>query len=166
MIKNFFLIFPLLSLLLFNCSFDSKSGIWSEGEKEKARISELEKKQKQIVEKRKILSSENIYSEEKNLNKKIILTKAKRKSSWLMAGLNHQNKLGNIYLPSIEKKFLKKKVGKNKFDLSKNIFPPLIYKDNIILSDDKGTIFLVDSRGKILWKTNIYKKVYKKYIKI
>ena len=165
MIKNFFLIFPLLSLLLFNCSFDSKSGIWSEGEKEKERISELEKKQKQIVEKRKILSSENIYSEEKNLNKKIILTKAKRNSSWLMAGLNHQNNLGNIYLPSIEKKFLKKKVGKNKFDLSKNIFPPLIYKDNIILSDDKGTIFLVDSRGKILWKTNIYKKVYKKIYK-
>ena len=163
--KNFFLILPFLSLLLLNCSLDNKSGIWSQGEKEKKRISELEQKQKQVIEKKKFLSSENIYSQEKDLYEKIILTKAKKNTSWIMAGLNHQNNIGNIYLPSIENKFLKKKIGKNKFNLSKNIFPPLIYKDKIILSDDRGTIFLINNNGKILWKTNIYKKVYKKIYK-
>tara|TARA_B100000029_G_scaffold47104_1_gene43257 strand:+ start:4585 stop:5934 length:1350 start_codon:yes stop_codon:yes gene_type:complete len=165
MTKNYFLIFPLISLLLFNCSFDNKSGIWSQGEKEKRRIAELEEKQREVIEKKKILSSENIYSDEKNLYKKIILSKAKKNSSWLMAGLNQQNNTGNIYLSSAENKFLKKKIGKNKYSLSKNIFPPLIYKDNIILSDDRGTIFLINNSGKILWKINLYKKVYKKIYK-
>ena len=42
----FFLIFTLLS----GCSFDNQTGIWSGEEKEKRRISELEKEQNQIVD--------------------------------------------------------------------------------------------------------------------
>ena len=43
--------------------------------------------------------------------------------------------------------------------------PITIRENNIIFSDDKGTIFNIDQDGKIKWKKNIYKKVYKKIYK-
>jgi len=68
-------------------------------------------------------------------------------------------------LPGIEKIFLKKKIGKNKFSLSKVMSSPLILEEKIILSDDKGTIYTTSKQGKIYWKKNIYKKMYKKIYK-
>ena len=56
------LIFFLIFILLNNCSFDNKTGIWGDSEKEKRKISELEKKQKQILDVEKIYSSDKIYS--------------------------------------------------------------------------------------------------------
>ena len=41
-----YLIFFLIFILFAGCSFDNKSGIWSGGEKEKKRISELEEDQR------------------------------------------------------------------------------------------------------------------------
>ena len=43
------LIFFLVLILLNHCSFDNKTGIWDGNEDEKERISELEKKQSQII---------------------------------------------------------------------------------------------------------------------
>ena len=54
----------------------------------------------------------------------------KKNLSWEMSGLNLQNYLGNIHLPSIENKFLKKKVGKNKFLISKITTPPIVLDNN------------------------------------
>ena len=71
------LIFLLISILLFNCSFDDKTGIWSGQGDEKRRISDLEKQQKQIIDTEKIYLSENVYSKEIILEKKIILSKPK-----------------------------------------------------------------------------------------
>ena len=82
-----------------------------------------------------------------------------------MSGLNLQNSLGNIYLSGIENNFLKKKIGKNKFSISKVMSSPLFFNDNIIFADDSGTIFNINQKGKVNWKRNIYKKIYKKYIK-
>jgi len=82
-----------------------------------------------------------------------------------MYGLNHQNFLGNIYLPGINNNFLKKKIGKNKFSVKNITNSPLIYKNNIYFSDDTGSIFSIDQSGKINWKKNIYKKIYKKIYK-
>ena len=79
-----------------------------------------------------------------------------------MSGLNYQNFIGNIYLSGINNIFLKEKVGKNKFSLSKVTASPLIYKNYILLSDDRGTIFNISQNGKKIWKKNIYKKIYKK----
>ena len=59
-------------ILLVNCSFDNKTGIWSGDKDEKRRISELEKKQGRTISTDTIYSSENIYSEEKTLVKKMI----------------------------------------------------------------------------------------------
>ena len=44
------LIFFFVLILLVNCSFDNKTGIWSGGEDDKKRISELEKKQNQTID--------------------------------------------------------------------------------------------------------------------
>ena len=42
------LIFFLIFILSANCSFDNKTGIWGGDKKEKRRITELEKEQKQL----------------------------------------------------------------------------------------------------------------------
>ena len=49
--------------------------------------------------------------------------------------------------------------------LSRITTSPLIYKNNILLSDDKGTIFSINIYGEMNWKKNIYKKIYKKIYK-
>ena len=85
--------------------------------------------------------------------------------SWEMQGMNFQNSLGNLYFSGINKTFIKKKAGKNKFKISKIISSPVIFNDNIILSDDTGSIFSINQRGKINWKKNIYEKIYKKIYK-
>ena len=72
------LIFFLLLLLLVNCSFDTKTGIWSGVEDEKIRISKLEEERRIQTNRTKIYSSENIYYKEKTLTKKITLSKPKK----------------------------------------------------------------------------------------
>ena len=156
------LIFFLVFILFVNCSFDNKTGIWSGEEKEKRRITELEKEQNQIIDIVNVYSSESIYSKEESLTKNISISNPKKNLSWKMHGLNHQNFLGNIYLSGIDNIFLKKKIGKNKFSKSEIISSPLVFEDNIIFSDDKGTIFNINQNGEINWKKNIYKKIYKK----
>ena len=119
MINRKSLVFFLIFILLSNCSFDKKTGIWDGSKEEKKKISELEKKQRQIIDIYKIYSSENIYEQKKNLTESIILSESKKNLSWKMSGLNHQNFLGNIYLTGIDNIFLKKKIGKNKFSIYK-----------------------------------------------
>ena len=103
------LIFFLILLSLNNCSFDNKTGIWGDSEKEKIRISELEKKQKEIINIEKIYSSDSIFQKEKKLGKSIILSKPKNNQEWRTTSLNLENSIGNIYLPGINNIFLKKK---------------------------------------------------------
>jgi len=159
------LVFFLILILLVNCSFDTKTGIWSGEEVEEKKVVELKKEQDREKNIRKIYSIGNEYSLEKILTRKIKLSKPKKNSSWQMSSLNQQNFLGNIYLSGVDGKFLKKKVGKNKFNLSKTTASPLIYKGDIFLSDNKGTVFNIDEFGKLNWKKNIYRKVYKKIYK-
>ena len=162
MIKKKNLIFFLILILLVNCSFDSKTGIWTD---ENERISELEREQNRIINTVKIYSSEDIYIKEKALERKINLSNPIKHISWQMYGLNNQNFLGNTYLSGADYRFLKKKIGKNKLSKSKIVASPLIYKNNIFLSDHKGTIFNINQEGQINWKQNIYKKMYKKIYK-
>jgi len=165
MIKTRNLLYLLILIFLCSCSFDNKTGIWSGGKKEKQRIAELEKEQRQIIDTVKIYSSEGSYSKELSLNKKIALSKPIKNSTWVMSSLNHQNFLGNIFLSKADDIFFKKKIGKNKFSLSKNMSSLLFSENNIILSDDTGTIFSIKHNGKINWKKNIYTKIYKKIYK-
>ena len=154
----FFLILVLLSI----CSFDDKTGIWGDSKKEKEKIADLERKQKEIIEVEKIYSSENVFSKEVSLTKNIILSEPKENLEWTTTNLNNQNFLGNIYLTGIQNKSIKKKIGKNKFSMHNNVSTILSHTNNLIFSDDKGTIYNINKNGKINWKKNIYKKSYKK----
>ena len=150
---------------MLNCSFDKKTGIWSGDKKEKIRIAELKNEQETKVVDTIYSSSENIFSKEIALTKKITISKPRKNLSWKMSSLNQQNFLGNIYLSGVENIFLKKKIGKNKFSVSKIISPPLVFEKNIIFSDNTGTNFSINRFGEINWKKNIYKKIYKKVYK-
>jgi len=159
------IIFFLILILLNNCSFDSKTGIWSGGEDEKRKISEIEKEQNETLDVTKIYSSQENVLKEINLVENIVLSEPKNNTSWMMPGLNHQNYLGNIYLPSIDRVFLRKKIGKNKFTAHKTITSLIAVNNNIIFSDDKGSIFNIKENGKTKWKKNIYTKSYKRIYK-
>ncbi len=115
MIKKRNLIFFLIFSLSISCSLDNKTGIWSGSKKEKRRIADLEYDQKQVLDVTKIYSSENIFSKIILLNQPIKLSEPIKNSSWEMPGLNHQNFLGNIYLPNVDNTFLKKKSEKTSF---------------------------------------------------
>ena len=130
MINKKVLILLVLSTLINNCSFDNKTGIWGDSAKEKKRISELEKEQKEIIKVDKIYSSDKSFNKEISLAKKIVLPKPQNKSSWTMSNENYQNYLGNIYLQGINSFVLKKKIGKDKFSGSK-----------------EGYVFKMDSQG-------------------
>ena len=160
-----YLIFFLIFILFASCSFDNKSGIWSGGEKAKKKVSKLEKEQRRVIDVVKVYTSETFFSKEIPAVKSVNLTKPKTNSFWKMSGLNLQNFVGNIYLSGIGNNFLKKKIGKDKFSISRVMASPLVFNDNIIFADDTGTIFSINQRGKINWKKNIYKKIYKKIYK-
>ncbi len=163
--KSKSLIFILIFILLTNCSFDDKTGIWGKGDNERKRLSKLEEEQKENTNLDKIFSSENTFTKEIVLQKEITLSKPKKNLNWEMPGLNHQNNLGNIYLPEVNNLFLKKKVGKNKLSISKKTTQPLVYKNRILLSDDKGSLIVLNKNGDIIWKKNVYQKLYKKIYK-
>ena len=145
-----------------NCSFDNKTGIWSGDKKEKRRIEELHKKQKDILEVVKIYTSEDTFKKEIFASSEINLTQAATNDSWTMSGLNLQNFQGHLYLQGINNTFLKKKIGKSKFSISRIMLSPLIFEDYIYFSDDTGSVFKINKAGKIVWKKNIYRKIYKK----
>ena len=71
-------------------------------------------------------SSENKYSKEIQGKNKVNFREPKKNTNWEMSGMNLQNFLGNIFLPDAQNIFLKKKIGKNKFSLSKNFVSPII----------------------------------------
>ena len=164
MSKNFFL-FTLCIVFLSSCSLDKKTGIWTDEKEEQKKIAELKKKKKLIIGTDKIYSSEITYSKELDLRNLISVSQPKRNTSWTMPSLNHQNYMNNLFLSGVNNIFLKKKIGKNKFSESKNITNILAYKENIVFSDDNGTIYNINKNGKINWKKNIYNKNYKNIYK-
>ena len=160
-----FIAYSLSFLFFVSCSFDNKTGIWTGDQDEKKRISELRKKQKDKLEVIKIYSSEDVFAKEISTNAQVSLSKARKNSSWKMTGYNLQNFIGNIYLSGTDNNFLKKKIGKNKFSLSKIMTSPLIFDDEIIFSDDKGTIYNISRTGKLNWKKKNELKIQKNRLK-
>ena len=160
-----FFIGLIIFFFLNGCSFDSKTGIWDGSKEEKKRLSSIENEQKSLLGSENIYSSKIIYYDEIIPTKAIILTQPKKNLNWKMANLNEQNFKGNIYSTGIKNNFLKKKIGKKKFSSSNLMTQPLIDNNYIFLADDTGTIFNISKKGKIVWKKNIYKKIFKKVYK-
>ena len=63
-------IFFLILFFIASCSFDDKTGLWKGEKKEKERISNLERQQKEVINVKNIYSSDRPFVLEKNLSKK------------------------------------------------------------------------------------------------
>jgi len=163
MIKYIKYIFFLILILLNNCSFDKKSGIWSGYEEEIKRVAELESESKIISS--KIITSEDEFSKVVLTSRSITLDSPKNNNSWPMSGLNLQNSSGNLYFPGLKSIFLKKKVGKNKFNFYQKMQSPIFFENDLVVSDDVGSIKRISKQGKVYWKVRIYEKIYKKLYK-
>ena len=90
--KKFFVLFYLL--LFSNCSFDNKTGIWTEGQEitKEAKIKYSKKNLKDVF------VSRNLYNEEQNVNFDYIIEidKEFKNKNWTQEFQNLENNLSNI----------------------------------------------------------------------
>ena len=136
----------ILFFFLSNCSFDTKSGIWTEEKK-------IEKLAKNVS---KILENKSVRKNEFNPDLRIVIKK------------NFSNK-SNKLLNNLAIKDFNKDVNKiSKFKFSKienfDYFEPELIFDgkNFIFFDDKGNLIKFDDNFKVVWKKNFYSKQEKK----
>ena len=139
------LILILVLLLLNNCSFDQKSGIWTESK---------------VVQTKNSQSIQNLFvkkeplSYEFNKDLKIKLASKKTKKFYNYNNTNNERSFFfNSNLDNIYKTKFSKIDNFNKFD--PNI---LIRNNSITFFDNKGAIFKLDKNLKIKWKKNYYSK--------
>ena len=147
---NKILLFFFLTILITNCSLDTKTGIWSQSEKLNSEKENIEKK---------LFEESKIYENEFNPSLKINLNENFKKNSFVNNLLNNNGivkfngKLQKIY------KYKFSKIGK--FDQYQ---PELLITktNNLIFFDKKGTILNFANNNKSIWKKNIYSKKEKK----
>ena len=136
----------LVAIIFFSgCSFDTKSGFWTE-----------EKKIETSKNISKILERKNVRKKEFNPNLKLNLIKGTQfKTNDLSNDLSINNFSGNI-----------NRISKFKFSEIDNFeyFEPELAFDgkNFIFFDDKGNIIKFNDKFKIVWKKNFYSKQEKK----
>ncbi len=156
-IKKSYLIFI---FFLFACSFHTQSNFWT---KHKT----VDKK-----EELKTLSRTTLYStsskhqfKEINSRKTISINSPKNNSNWPMPGLNNSNLIGNLTFEGDLNFFFKRKIGKNRKKLLNTYSSPIHYQNNILFSDNNGSIYNLTDEGELIWHSNIYKSKDKKIYK-
>ena len=141
-------------LLLNNCSFDNKTGIWTGGDQI------VNKENKTLQNAEYIFKKQNDVIDEINLipGQTIEIDKPKRYTEWSQ---RYQNKSNNINNVSFLNEGNYQKLSKiSKAKINKNI---LIYKNNLFFSDSKGNIGVFSLKeNKLLFRYNFYKKKLKK----
>lgn len=144
-----YLIFTLLLIILNNCSFDTKSGIWTK-EKEIKDFKLKNDKIKNLFEKKK----EN--RDEFNSELKIVFNQNE---------LN-QNPINNNNFGALKSNFNLEKISKFKFKKIRNFdeveLKMTFFEGDLIFFDKNGSIIRFDDSSKIIWKTNNYSKREKK----
>jgi len=149
-IKRIFIIFILL--ILSSCSFDTKSGIWTE-----ETISLNDKENKKIKE---LFKKEVLDENEFNPSLKIIIKNFSENKN-KFAG----NNFGIIKVDSNFESI--SKFSFNKIEYFNQFEPEPIFIDNdLIFFDKKGSIIRFDKNSKIKWKVNHYIKKEKKMLPI
>ena len=142
------LLLSLFLLLLKACSFDTKSGLWTEKKDLVLESTNI----KQVFTKDKILDRE--FNPDLELKLESIIT-----NDSSVNNLTNNNERIN-YNGQL------KKISKYKFSKINNFEyyePELIFEENnIIFFDKKGSIIKFDSNSKIIWKKNYYNKQEKK----
>ena len=145
---NKFLLLSFILLQLNACSFDTKSGIWTE----KKDLVLKNTKSTQVFAEEEILENE--------FNSKLELTLESKVINSSFAN-NLTNNIGRINYDGELKKISKYKFSKiNNFEYYD---PELIFdNNNIIFFDKTGSIIKFDSNSDIIWKKNYYNKQEKK----
>ena len=146
--RNFY--YFVIFLFVINCSFDTKTGIWTNSEKI---ISESKDNEENLFEKAEI------YEKEFNVDLKIRLKSNSKKNNF---NENLTNNNGVINFNSELKKISKYKFSKiDQFDQYQ---PELLvtYNNNLIFFNDKGSVLNFAKNNKLVWKSNIYSKNEKK----
>ena len=149
MIKKIFFIISIF-ILYSNCSFDTKSGIWTNSEK----IEKITEVKETILFKKK---NYDIKEFNKDLLIEIPLEDSKNNNKY------QTNNFGVLFVREDLSKKSKYKFSKIKyFD---NFNPELIFdKDSLIFFDKKGSIIKFDDKSKIICKKNSYTKKRKEII--
>ncbi len=142
------LIILIISIFFLNhCSFNEKSSLWKDKEKN------LEK-QKNI---KKIFSEEKKITAEFNQELKLDLAKIKTNNKIV----DNKNNYG-----SQDYSGLINKIGNYKFSKLENIsqlnFKPIFLDNGLIFFDKKGFVVRYNDNQKVLWKKNYYSKSEKK----
>ena len=145
----------LISIFIFSCSFDDKSGIWKNE-------NNITKKKKNSFSDFKKLSSENlIFNEIIPLKEKINFNNIPKtkNNNWEDIYYNQSNNYSNFnYNHNNKQVFKSSKISK----FETNNF--LLFKDNkFFINDVKGNIIVYSmDENKVISKFNFYKKRYKK----
>ena len=146
MIKSIFIVF--ITLLIVNCSFDNRTGIWT-----KEKITLKNKENKKIKE---LFKKEILNEAEFNPNLKIETKNSKKN--------NNKFKENNFGAQNIKSNF--KNISKYSFNKIKyfdQFEPNLVFDNNdLFFFDKKGSIIRFDGESKIKWKVNHYSKKEKK----
>ena len=138
----------LLFLLFNNCSFDNKSGFWTNYE-------EIKPEEIKLI---KLTKDKNTIKEEFNPNLQITLKeKTLSNQNWLFSDINLFNLIPHMSFNGKVKKFSKFKFKKT---ARRNIQEPylIISNDFTIFYDNNGSIFKFNKNSKLQWKTKIYNK--------
>ena len=149
MIKRISLIL-LIFVFFSNCSFDTKSGIWTNNEKitRNDQIKILFKKDKAIS---------------REFNQTFLI------NTPLKMNKKNNSLISNNFGPQIIKDSfdVKSKYNFSKIKYFENFNPELVFdKENLIFFDKRGSIIKFNDTSKILWKKNYYSKKEKKLLPI
>ena len=145
----------ILLVLLLNCSFDNKTGIWKNS-------NEVD-----INKRDRFADFEKLYTSEKSFNSiikpennlKISINSIKLNLKWLDEYYQDSNNLDNFSYKNLNQLIFKsKKLSRHQVNNK------LFFEDNhVIITDDKGNIIVYSvAEKKIVFKYNFYKKKIKK----
>ena len=149
------LILIILIFIFSHCSFDNKSGIWqNDTTVDKKKIDRFKDFETLYTEKK---SFNEIIKPNKDLN--LLLSKIKKNNQWSDEFYQASNNSDNFDFENLnEVIFRGGKITSHK--AKDNI---LFDGENIIVTDDKGNIFVYSiEEKKIIYKYNFYKKKFKK----
>ena len=140
-------------LILYNCSFDNKSGIW--------KSENILDKNSNLFSEFKTLSNKNDnFNKVINIKNNFILSLPKKINNkrWLDENYNQFNNFDNFSYDGSRNLIFK---GKK---ISRKLLNNILYDgNNVILTDIKGNlIFYSINENKVIYKFNFYKKKYKK----
>ena len=140
--------FLILLLLIFfsNCSFDNKTGIWSNSNVSKKKVD-------------KYKDFKKLYSDKEFFNKlinppnnfKILLTNIKKNNNWNDEFYQESDNFYNFSYKNLNELIFKSKKV-TKFNLNEKF---LFYEKNIFLNDDRGNLFVYSiDQEEVIYKFN------------